>query len=285
MAEIENKSEQIAARNAGFRTVWDEFYPQEVLAHYRKEADRALLLTDGTRFERPTGVFAKYFLGTMEKAYLHYVENVKKTLQTKDLHMHCPKADGEIEIDGDLSDEAWKQGATRGYLFNNVDGKKTQWPTELRVAHDEAELYISFVCSDPEAPKRSAKAGHDYLEIFLDPERECQKYYWLMISMDGKIMQQALFTGGGSEADHKWQSDAQIAAKTHDDQWVVEIAIPFESLGGEPADDVVGDMWGANFCRTMSAPPERKDTFSGFSPVLRGAFHRPDSFGAIMFGQ
>ena len=212
-------------------------------------------------------------------------ENCQKLYANKELFMHCPKLAGSVKIDGDLSDREWKDSASRGHLFNNIDGKETQWPTQLRIAYDDGNLYVAFTCLDPETPKRSAEARKDYLEVFLDPDRECQRYYWMMINIDGAIISQALFSEGGDRIDDKWKSQAKVGAKRQKDRWFVEMAIPFESLGGEPADDVGGETWGANFCRTMSTPPTRKDTFSGFSPVLRGAFHRPDSFGAIMFGE
>ena len=131
----------------------------------------------------------------------------------------------------------------------------------------------------------ASKLKRDHLEIFLDPDRECEKYYWMMVNIDGSIDSEALFTDGGNRVDDKWKSQAKIATKRQKDRWFAEIALPLEILVEDPAKEIAGSMWGANFCRTMSAPPTRKDTFSGFSPVLRGAFHRPDSFGAVMFGE
>lgn len=284
MADIERKSEQIGAANVGLFTIWDEHYPPEVVVGYRKAVNEALIATKGTPHEEATSAFSKFFIGAMEQACFNYVETVKKVVHRKDMIMSCSPAAGRIKIDGAVSEEAWKKSSTRGYLFNNVDGQKTKWPTELRIAHDEDLLYVSFVCFDPEAQKRKPGLQQDYLEIFLDPERECEKYYWVMIDNDGSIMQQALFKDGGDQVDHTWQSEAKIGAKKYPDRWIVEVALPLENLGGDVIDELGGEMWGANFCRTMSAP-DRKDRFSGFSPVLRGAFHRPDSFGAILFGE
>ena len=285
MKEVEERSGKIAAAKAGLKAIWETHYPPELLVRYRKRVNDALVQTKGTPHEEPTRYFSKWFLGSMEKACFSYVEHFQKLYANKELYMHCPRLDGEVKIDGDLSDQEWQNSASRGHLFNNIDGKKTQWPTHLRIAYDDDDLYVAFTCLDPETPKRSAEARHDYLEVFLDPDRECERYYWMMINIDGTVISEILFSEGGDRIDDKWKSKAKIGTKRHKDRWIVELAIPFESLGGEPADDVGGEMWGANFCRTMSAPPERKDRFSGFSPVLRGAFHRPDSFGAIMFGE
>jgi len=105
-----------------------------------------------------------------------------------------------------------------------------------------------------------------------------------MVNIDGSFPYQGICHGGEDDIDMKWRGHTRVAAKRHADRWVVEIGMPLENLGGDVIDELGGEMWGANFCRTMSAP-DRKDRFSGFSPVLRGAFHRPDSFGAILFGE
>jgi len=63
---------------------------------------------------------------------------------------------------------------------------------------------------------------------------------------------------------------------------VIEVQIPRDRIKGgleRPA----GRPWGANFCRSMKYPPRPEDTFSGWSPLLRGRFAQPDLFGHIFF--
>ena len=283
--EIEAKSEKIASETLGLPAIWEKLYSQEVLLRYRKSINEAVAKARGTSHEHAVGLFSRHFVGAMEKAYLGYVEQFMKGREGKEFYLRCKALTGPLALDGDVSEGAWERSATREHLFNNVDGEKTQWPTQVRVTYDDDKLYVAFTCLDPETPKRSAKTKGDYVEIFLRPDRDSRQYYWIMVNIDGAVIRDGLCTGGETQIDDEWESNAEAAAKSHGDRWVVEIAIPIEPLGCDPADTLAGETWGANFCRTMSAPPQRKDRFSGSSPVLRGAFHRPDSFGAIMFDE
>lgn len=285
MKDIEAKSEKIGAANAGLTTIWDEHYPENVLAGYRRSADQAVALAKGTAYEEPTRLFSKYFVGAMEKARADYVEKVKKLFANRESQLECPRVAGAIKIDGDLSDEAWKTASLRKHFYNIYDGGATEWPTHLRIAHDDRLLYVAFVCFDPETSTRSAKTQLDNLEIFLKPPANERDYYWFMVNIDGSFPYQGICHGGEDDIDLKWKSHAQVATKRHPDRWVVEMAIPLEHLGHDPADVLAGDTWRANFCRSTSKPPKRQDKYSGFSPVLRGKFHNPELFGAIRFGE
>jgi len=58
--------------------------------------------------------------------------------------------------------------------------------------------------------------------------------------------------------------------------WTVELAIPFEDVGGPPRP---GDTWGANFCRERYAQEE----LSTWTPLAGITFLQPQAFGRLTF--
>ena len=68
------------------------------------------------------------------------------------------KISSEIKIDGDLSDEAWKNiESIRDFIqFSPHHGEPSFLNTEVKIAYDSSSIYFAFYCADPDAGNISA---------------------------------------------------------------------------------------------------------------------------------
>ena len=280
LRDIESRCETIARGDLDRVAIWENVFTADVVSGYRRSIAEAAALTKDTPHAEAVRLMDTWFVAKMERARAQYVTEVKQVRDSGADLLRVPRAVGPIVVDGDLSDRAWRR-ARRVGLRSNVDGKRTRWPTRLRVAHTGDRLYCSFECRDPEAEKRLTQERlMDYVEVFLDPDRDQYSYYWIKVDVRGAV-DDRLYPGAGEPPDPGWDSRATVAVKVYDDRWTVEIAIPLGPFKAERTK--AGDRpWGANFCRTMSEFPRRQDRFSCFSPLLRGGFHQPGLFARMV---
>jgi hypothetical protein len=142
-----------------------------------------------------------------------------------------------ITIDGDLG-EPWDEYVS----FNNFteyqpsENRRPIVETQGYVSFDASNLYVAFVCKDPDINKLRASFANrdqifedDWVSVTLDPNNTHQSAYQVYANARG-IQGDRLWHLNGDEDDNSydlvWYCDAQI----HDDYWTVEMKIPFESL-------------------------------------------------------
>ncbi len=281
LADIEARGNAAAVADASSTAVWEEYFTEEVVSGYREQTNRLLEATADTRFADAADLFSRWFVGEIERGRELYVHNVKEVAESPGGRVSIRALVGEITINGVLDEEGWER-SSRVSFVNNIDGEPTQFRTELRQLRAPENLYFAFTCYDPNAAALPTKEGEtDSVEIFLDPQHDHDSYYWLWIDNAGRMLDWHI-PGGGEPTDEDWESGAEIATRLYDDRWVVEVRLPRASMtDGLQTPD--GRPWGANFCRSMRNPPQPRDQFSGWSPLLRGKFHQPDLFGHIFF--
>ena len=281
LRDVESRCETIAGKGLDHIGIWEKVFTGEVMTGYRQTIDDAVRLTHGTPHARAVRLMDTYFVRKMEQARAQYVAHAQKVRQTDGDLLRVPRSRGLIVVDGTLSDKGWRRAARAG-LCSNVDGKRTRWPTRLRVTRDRDTLYCAFECRDPEARQRPNQTRlMDYVEVFLDPDGDRYSYYWIKVDISGAL-DDHLYPGAGEPPDPGWDSRAKAAVKVLDDRWNVEIAIPLGPFAPERA-KAGTRPWAANFCRTMSVFPRPQDRFSSFSPLLRGSFHQPGLFARMAF--
>lgn len=281
LRDVEQRSMDVARDEPGPVDVWETYFTEDAVQSYRAQADALLTATEGTRYAQAAELFSRWFVGRIEEGRALYVRNVKEVAESGAGQVSIRALVGEITIDGKLDEEAWERSARVNFV-SNVDGEPTQYRTDLRLLRAPENLYFSFTCHDPNAGELSTGQGEtDSVEVFLDPQHDADSYYWWWIDMAGRTLDWR-FPGGGEPKDEDWESGAEVATSVHDDHWIVEVRIPRANMQDgliEPQ----GRPWGANFCRSMQHPPVEKDTFSTWSPLIRGKFHQPELFGHIFF--
>ncbi|HID07345.1 MAG TPA: hypothetical protein EYP10_09380, partial [Armatimonadetes bacterium] len=171
----------------------------------------------------------------------------------------------EPKLDGRLDDEIWKR-AQRITLSHRIwtDAPITQLTTAM-VAYDSNNLYIAFECREDRmdllriAHKDSSGVvwQDDCVEVFIQPDPTDQPAYYFHAVVN------ALGVNWDDFGFHaRWRAFAHRGANG----WVVEMAIPFETIGTKRPS--YGDCWGINFIRAERPHSE----LTSWSPV-RGGFH------------
>jgi hypothetical protein len=111
----------------------------------------------------------------------------------------------------------------------------------------------------------------DSLEIFLDTHHDHTTYFQLVANSRGTRFER-------TAADLSWTAPWEAAAQREAEAWVLEVAIPFASLGMDPPP--AGEVWGFNLCRERYAGGSQE--LSNWSDT-GGNFHRPQQFGHLLF--
>lgn len=182
------------------------------------------------------------------------------------------------DIDARLDEQTWKTATQLPPLFWSIGSARPQVSTDVKVAYDANALYISYVNDEPRPERMKVSYRQesqllnddDTVQIFLSPLQEIQHYYYFVVNPANVRYERASFDGS-------WNARWQSATRTFPHGWIVEIAIPFRSLGVNPP--AKNQTWRANFCRRR---PQEIQDFHCWS-VTFGGIHRPDRFGTLQF--
>jgi Domain of unknown function (DUF5916) len=149
------------------------------------------------------------------------------------------RAQGEIRIDGDLSDPGW-QGATRidtFYETNPGDNVPPSAATTAWLAYDDRYFYAAFEFAEPDMKSLRAAFGdhdnvsgnsHDYGGVILDTRNDGKSAVLLLVN-PYNIQYDAISndaSGEDSSLDLYWDSATRLGK----DRWFLEMRIPFSSL-------------------------------------------------------
>jgi len=165
--------------------------------------------------------------------------------QSSEVYM-IPRLNGPIILDGKVDEPAWDAIEPVPLV--------THWPnfgqvsddgTELRIAYDEYNLYVSCRCyGDPQrisAPtnKRNGIGLHmDHISIVLDTFKDSENALWFTVSPTGSRMDAAVRNDGQGDNptntywDTIWEAESVIT----DFGWTTEMRIPYSSLRFESRD-------------------------------------------------
>ncbi len=192
-----------------------------------------------------------------------------------------PFLDNPPVIDGEITKDEWNQAQHSNLnviASRNTLNKDLQNNTDVYVGYNKEYLFASFICyeknmSDIKETIRNLEARDtniwidDCVEILLDPLASGTEYYHFIINSNG-IFYDAL------NGDASWDSNIKVAAKKHENRWVVEVAIPFSDFNYTPLGT---EQWRGNFTRQQKLDKENSSLFPTQS------ISDPSSFGALTF--
>jgi hypothetical protein len=148
------------------------------------------------------------------------------------------------------------------------------------VTYDDRALYVAFRCEESllerlrivGAQKDDDIWRGDVVEVFLSLGEDPRPYRHFIVNprniqWDGQ--------SGPEGDDRHWNADWRSAVHLGENEWTVEMAIPWKALGGRPAP---GSQRRANLCRQRT--PVRE--LSTWSVVVRG-FLEAERFGVWRF--
>jgi hypothetical protein len=205
----------------------------------------------------------------------------------------CRHIAAPITIDGHLDEQAW-QTAEVFRDFRPPDGAtRPSVSTEFRALWDDGNLYLAFVCIDPDiiatmTERDSGLYDEDCVEAFLSTGDQLRRYYEFELSPRNVQMDASVFPtedGKDKVVDYGWNCvGLRTATSITKDGWVIEVAIPFGQIGRDKRTPRAGDTWRANFYRADYSHG-RETEYIRWSPMMEkeANFHCPDRFGRLVF--
>lgn len=187
----------------------------------------------------------------------------------KSYRLEIRKASSPINIDGAMTEEAWKDAdvARHFYMVLPMDTSYADVRTDVRMTYDDENLYLLAVCYKPdrgpnvvESLRRDFNFGsNDNFLVFIDPFNDQTNGFSFGANAAGAEWDGEMHDGGHVNLswDNKWVS----SVKNYKNRWVFEAAIPFKSIRYK--DDL--KRWGINFSRLDVETTEK----SAWAPVPR----------------
>lgn len=151
------------------------------------------------------------------------------------------KINQAITIDGQLDESIWETASVGDdfWEFFPTDSIKSEDKTEVRVLYDDQNLYLGIKSNtrgddfQVGTLKRDfAGRSNDNTSILLDTYMDATTAYMFGINTAG-AMREGLISNGGSDRNSynlSWDTRWYAEAKTHDNYYIVEMAIPFKSI-------------------------------------------------------
>jgi hypothetical protein len=168
-----------------------------------------------------------------------------------DLILHVPHASGAITLDGDTDDPGWLRppGPVRTGNFVLENGRPAVPHSSARIVWAGEYLYLALYAADEDIESHVDRPDGPIAEedafrvLFSAPRVE----YAIDVSPNAVITDS--IRRGGGDWDLQWNSGAHASreldgtvndTKNKDEEWSIELAVPFESLGmrGEPGENI-----------------------------------------------
>ena len=172
-------------------------------------------------------------------------------------------ARAEIKIDGLLTEPEWE----RAQVF--TDFRVTQpytlgqprHPTEARLLGTPQGIVVGFRCTHPPGTPRElaqtprdADNNGDRVNVYIDFNADAQVAYNVTIALAGSLQDATLTNENQYSTD--WDSDVEYAITQTDQEWYVELLLPWTTAGMKNADAPKRTI-GIAFDRVIGATQER----------------------------
>jgi hypothetical protein len=166
-----------------------------------------------------------------------------------------------VTIDGRLAENIWNEAKPLGQLRqkNPDEGKDATERTEVRVAYDDAALYIGARMFDKEPNRivrelcrKDSESNSDAITIYLDPQHDHRSGVFLGVNASGSQTDGLIYDD--SNQDLAWDGVWEAAVSVDSQGWSAEIRIPFSQLRFIPGEQ---QTWGLNFFRYIQRKNEQ----------------------------
>jgi hypothetical protein len=175
-------------------------------------------------------------------------------------HTTVPRITERIKVDGILDEDTWRAIEPIGEFVQALPypGKPPTEQTEVRLAYDKDALYIAVRClGSPRGTLLSttmARDGNTYtddnIEVVIDPFHDRRNGYYFMVNPAG-AMTDGLIVGNRLTG-VSWDGIWDAATRIDEDEWTLEVEIPFKTLSFDPHNTT----WGFNIERTITRVTE-----------------------------
>jgi hypothetical protein len=186
-----------------------------------------------------------------------------------------PEEEGSVRVDGTLSEGFWARAPALMGLRQR-EPREAEPPTErteVRIAYDDATLYVGITAFDSEPDRVVARilqrdrlmepgfpegglsfAGDDAVAILLDPFHDHRSGMVFATNANGAEFD-ALLSDEGSEVNIDWRAVWEVGATRTERGWSAEMAIPWRTLRYPDASP--DRPWGINVFRIIRRKNEQ----------------------------
>lgn len=168
-----------------------------------------------------------------------------------------PLGEAALDLDGKVDEEFWLAIPPSGDFRMTVpiEGGEPTQKTEIRIAFDDENLYISAILYDTDPSgikafqmKRDASLRTDDRFMWIiDTFNSRRRGYFFEINPRALRGDGLLTSGQGRNVNKDWDGIWKAWTEIGDFGWSAEIKIPFRSINFDPK----SDSWGINFQRTI----------------------------------
>ena len=176
-------------------------------------------------------------------------------------------------IDGHINDAAWNEAFKIDQFVQREPnfGEPTSEKTIVSVCYDNNNLYFAVKCYDypkkitaKEMARDVSLGNDDRVQIILDTYLDHRNGYWFQIGPRGSIGD-ALISENGASMNKEWDALWIGKSSINSEGWEAELAIPFKTIGFDPANMV----WGMKLIRNIKRKLE-----ASYWPVANLNTHR-----------
>ena len=207
------------------------------------------------------------FIGVL--LLLQTVSAQENTTNREAFRLKMEETSDAIIIDGVIEEKVWMEAevASNFHKVTPVDEGFPKSESEVRMLHDDRNIYIAITCWDSIPGRRPVESlrrdfsfgANDNFIVFIDTYNDQTNGFAFGISAVGAQWEGIQADGGfvSLNWDTKWRS----GVKNYDDRWTAEFAIPYRSIRYKDG----ATEWGINFSRLDLKSGEK----SAWAPVPR----------------
>ena len=155
--------------------------------------------------------------------------------------VQIPKITESITVDGTLDESAWKRALQMNLNYEIEPGKNAEPPVSTRAyfLYSNTHLYVAF---DAGVEENTQVKGHlldrddlsninqeDIVGIRVDPFNDARRAFEFVVNPLG-VQFDAIFQDQQGSEDFSWDAIWDSDGKIHEGGFIVEMAIPFESM-------------------------------------------------------
>lgn len=241
------------------------------------EAEKAAKLDPDKRALEHVKLDRKFFELTWEKAYRDYTRNYREI----NAYRKC----GNIVIDGNLNDEAWKNADIVSSFTDTKNPGKVMplnEQTYVRIAYEPDYIYFAIEGMEPTPEKMVSKIENrdgnvwddNTFEILISHPDMGENYYQMIFNAKGNCYDHIVKGGRG---DRSFDYNGKFAVKVLKDRWILEGKLFADALGEKCFD---GQIWKINILRRRFLTDSRESRVSSWS---MGSGHSVAAFHAVNF--
>lgn len=194
-------------------------------------------------------------------------------------HGHALFTSAPPTLDAHADNPAWKEAPSLP-AFEDMQANPVNDQTETFLLWDQDHLYLRLICHDSKLSEIRQQFSQydnpiwsdDSVELFLRSSSDQAGYYHLAVNSLGARYDSK--STGGMNLNKDWNLDWYAAANLGDNQWIVDIRLPWKALGIE-----AGEQKELELSIKRTRPGKHEDYPNSGWPDA--SYHNPSALGKV----